>query len=199
MTLQTLRVPIHYDFASCLCYIAHRVLDRLAPDLAELDLELHWTPLDLTRLTHWERGAPLEGSGRENVRRVSNELEVPLVIPPRWLDSRPAMAVALVLEGSARETSWRERVWTAIYEEGRDPGTPDEFARIARDLDLAGDAPSNQGSLEALESRTREAHACGVTGVPTLMLDGWPLGGIHADATMRSMLARFAARKRMPA
>ena len=196
--MQTLRVPIYYDFASCLCYVAHRVLDRLAEDLAELDLELRWTPLDLTRLTHWERGAPLEGSGRENVCRVSSELEVPLVIPPCWLDSRPAMAVALALEGSPREAAWRERVWTAIYDEGRDPGAPDEFSRIARDLGLEADPASDRGSLEALEARTREAHASGVTGVPTLLLDGWPLSGIPADATMRSMLARFAARERQP-
>lgn len=194
--MQTLELPIHYDFASSLCYIAHRVLERIAPDLDELGLELRWTPLDLTRLTEWERGAPLQGSGRENVRRVSRELEVPLAIPTHWLDSRRAMAVSLALEGGGRESTWRERVWTAIYEEGRTLESPEELARLARELELDPALLSRDDSLEALDARTREAHARNVTGVPTLMFDEWPLGGIHPDDTMRSMLGRFAARKR---
>jgi predicted DsbA family dithiol-disulfide isomerase len=34
-------------------------------------------------------------------------------------------------------------------------------------------------------------------GVPTFMLDEWPIGGIQEDATMRSFLRRWAARKRL--
>ena len=191
-----LQVPVYYDFASSLCYIAHRVLGRLAEDWAALDLELRWVPLDLTRLTHWERGAPLEGTGRENVCRVSDELQVPLRIPAQWIDSRRAMGVALALSDSNQEKAWRERVWTAIYEEGIDLSTPGHFERIASDLGLDTDRLGDPGWTDALEETTRQAHRSGVTGVPTLMFDEWPLGGIHPDATMQSMLRRFAARKR---
>ena len=42
---------------------------------------------------------------------------------------------------------------------------------------------------------TKLAQEAEVTGVPTLMLDGWPIGGIQDDATMLAVLRRYASRK----
>ena len=190
-----LRVPVHYDFASSLCYVAHRVLGRVLPEIEALGIELVWTPLDLTRLSGWRRGAEMNADARENVLRVSRELDVPLVIPPSWMNSLGAMAVALGLERSPKEVAWRERVWSAVYEEGRSLDEPDLLERLARDLAL--DPPRIDGRrLDRVEVRTLEAIEARVTAVPTVMLDGWPLGGIQEDETMHSLFARYAARKR---
>ena len=117
-TLEPLRVRVDYDFASSLCYVAHRRMDRLRRPLEELGIALEWSPLDLSRITGWRRGAEMDETRRANVLRVSRELAVPLRIPRTWQDSRRAHAIALVAPQERRVT-WRERVFTAVYEEGR--------------------------------------------------------------------------------
>ena len=110
-----LRVPVHYDFASSLCYVAHRVVARMGDFLGEIGLELEWTPVDLTHLTGWRRGAPIDPDRAEDVRQIARSLEVPIRMPGHWLDSRAAGAVALhVAEQPRLEATWRERVFTAI-------------------------------------------------------------------------------------
>ena len=34
-----------------------------------------------------------------------------------------------------------------------------------------------------------------IVGVPTFLLDGWPLGGIQEEFTMRSLLQRFVRKR----
>ena len=60
-----LEILVHYDFASSLCYIAHRVMVRMADEIEELGLDLVWRPLDLTRLTGWRRGDPMHDPARQ--------------------------------------------------------------------------------------------------------------------------------------
>ena len=60
-------VPLYYDFASTLCYVAHRVLQRMEGELAELALELVWTPVDLVRLTGWPRDAEIRFAVRSSL------------------------------------------------------------------------------------------------------------------------------------
>ncbi|MCG8589071.1 MAG: DsbA family protein [Proteobacteria bacterium] len=187
-------VPVYYDFASSLCYVAHRVLERMAPTLAELQLALQWTPLDLTRITGWRRGAHVEGPRRANALRVARELQVSVRMPTAWLDSRASGALALRLEGDPRAVTWRERVFSAAFEEGRDIGDPEEHARLLRELELEpGDAESG---ARALDEATRSAVEAGVTGVPTFLLGEWPFGGIQTDDTMRHVLTRYARKAR---
>jgi predicted DsbA family dithiol-disulfide isomerase len=193
---RVLRIPVHYDFASSLCYVAHRVMQRMAGELEALQIELEWTPVDLTRIAVWRRGDAIEGIRRDNALRVARELDVPVRMPSRWMDSRPAMAAALALDGTGREATWRERVWTAVYEEGRMLDEPGELERLGRELELDVAPLVDPPHVEALEVRTLCALEAEVTGVPTFVLNGWPLGGIQAEATMRSILERFAARKR---
>ena len=191
-----LRVPLYYDFASTLCYVAHRVLERMKGDLHELGVELVWSPLDLTQLTGWNRGDAVEGKRRENALRVARELKVDLRMPDHWIDSRPLHAVGLALEGTPAEVTWRERVFSAVYEEGRPADEPAELERLGRDLALDAPALNTRRQREALEVRTLLAAEAGVTGVPTFMLGEWPIGGIQEESTMRSLLGRYVARQR---
>ena len=186
-------VVIHYDFASSLCYVAHRVMERMGPVLVELGLELRWRPLDLTMLSHWRRGDEMSDLARSNTARVARELDVPLRIPGRWMDSRAAMAVALRLGGSEREPTWRERVWSAVYEEGLDLDEERTVERLAQELDLDLDSLLDARALEAVEVETLLATEANVSGVPTFMLGEWPLGGIQDEQTMRSVFRRYAA------
>jgi len=191
-----LRVGVYYDFASSLCCVAHRVMQRLADDLDALALELVWTPLDLSRLARWPRGAPIEGYRRENALRVARELDVAVRMPGQWPDSRAANRVALALAGTVHEPAWRERVFSALHEEGRSLDDPGTLEALARDLQLDLSALLRAADPDALDAATERARAAEVTGVPTFMLAHWPIGGIQEPDVMRSLLGRWAARQR---
>ncbi len=186
-------IPVYYDFASSLCYIAHRVMERMRGEIDELGLWLRWTPIDLTRLSGWRRGDKFEGARRDNALRVARELGVSLLLPERWRDSREAGGMALLLAGSERERVFRERVWHEVYQSGRSLDDADWLAGLARELDVAR---AGREGLERLVLNTIEAAESEVTGVPAFVLGGWPLGGIQEDATMRSLFTRYAAKRR---
>jgi predicted DsbA family dithiol-disulfide isomerase len=188
-------IPVYYDFASTLCYVAHRVMERMAPALDALALELRWSPVDLTGITGWRRNDPVEGARRENALRVARELAVAVRMPTRWLDSRRPMAIGLALAGTRLEPAWRERVWSAIYEEGRALDEPGELERVAAEMNV-DPALASERRLVELDDRTVIAREAEVTGVPTFMLGAWPLGGIQDEQSMRLILERFAARQR---
>ena len=193
---RTLWIPLYYDFASSLCYVTHRVLERMAGDLSALEIQFEWKPVDLTRLTGWRRGAPVPPDRAINVTRVSRELEVPLHMPPTWLDSRVAASVAIALGPGAREISWREQIWTAVYQEGRFDDLASAVTVLLPDLGWTLEDEALARGGEQLEQLTREAHEQMVTGVPTFMLESWPFGGIQNEDTMRSILTRFALKRR---
>ncbi len=184
-------IPVYYDFASTLCYVTHRAMQRLAADLELLGIRLAWRVLDLTLITGWPRGAPVDGARRDKARRIAQELHVPVRVPAVWQDSRRANAVALALTGSDKEAGWRERVWTAMYEEGCDPADDTALMRWVEELALDRTTVTDPAWLVALEHETRRARDAGVTGLPTFMLGRWPMGGIQDDNTMRALLGRF--------
>jgi predicted DsbA family dithiol-disulfide isomerase len=191
------RVPLFYDFSSTICYFTHRVLGRLAPELAALGVALDWWPIDLVGITVWRRGEPYELDRKSNLERLSRELDVPVVMPSHWMDSRPAMGVALDLAASpADEERWRAAVWSWVYEHGRMLDTARALDEIAAQAALSIAEPSSR-ALQEVERRTMQAHAAGVRGVPTFLLDVWPVGiGIQQPDTMLDFLRRFAAKKR---
>jgi predicted DsbA family dithiol-disulfide isomerase len=192
---QRLTIPVHYDFASTICFVAHRVLERMGDDLEAMGVALEWRPLDLVGITGWRRGAVVEGPRRQNALRVADELGVSARMPPAWLDSRPAHAVVLALAGGPKAAAWRERVWSAVFEEGRDIGTEGEVARLAVDLAIDVQALGRLDDFAALEAETAAAREAEVTGVPTFHL-GFPLGGIQEPCTMKLLFQRWVERNR---
>jgi predicted DsbA family dithiol-disulfide isomerase len=171
-------------------------MERMAGELEEIGIDLDWSPIDLVRITGRARGAVVEGPRRDNALHVAQDLGVSLKMPALWIDSREVNAVALALAGTDREPTWRECVFSAIYEEGRSPDRADFLDSLDRELDLDARALCTPEKLTALDDATRKAHRSEVTGVPTFMLDRWPFGGIQEIATMRSFLGRWAAKKR---
>jgi predicted DsbA family dithiol-disulfide isomerase len=197
--LEPLRVRVYYDFASSLGYVAHRVMERMAHDLEEFGIVLDWTPLDLSRITGWPRGAVVDDSRRANVLRVARELSVSIRMPVHFVDSRAANALALAFAGTDREPAWRERVYSAIHEQGRCIEDADVLASLARDLGFEIDAACEVERRAELERVSLAARAEQVTGVPTFMLGGWPVGGIQEESVMRSLLGRWAEKTRRAA
>ena len=176
--------------------MAHRALARWQPQLEDIGIELAWTPVDLCALLGWPREFEMPDDRRANAQRIADELEVAVTVPRLWHDSRLAGAIAIALERSGREASWRERVFTAHFEQGLRLEDRESCARAARELELDLDALDLEAAQRELSRRTEEAVARQVTGVPTYMLAGWPLGGIQPEKTTLSMLGRWARRQR---
>lgn len=191
-----LQILVYYDFASTLSYVAHRVMQRLADDLELLEIALLWRPIDLTRITGWRRGQAIGGPRRDNVLQMAAALGVPVRMPARWIDSRPASAVALALSGSAAEAVWRERIWRAVFQEGCDLADPGDVPRLAAEVGIDPGDCTSPTALVPVDAETRAAYEAQVNGVPTFMLGRWPLGGIQEVDTMRAMFARWAHRER---
>ena len=191
-----LRVPLHYDFASTLCCVAHRSLPTLADELERLRIEFIWTPLDLASLLGWRRGAAVHAERRQHALDIAAEMGVALRAPTHWIDSRRALAVGLTLGPGPREITWRERVFTAVYDEGRSIESEADLAPLTRELGLELDPHAVEAGLQSLASHTAAARAAEITGVPTFMIGSWPLGGVQTDETMRLVLRRWADKQR---
>ena len=89
---------------------------------------------DLARICGWRRGARIQTPSRDSVLRVMQELNVDAQMPTRWMDSRLAHSISLDLARTPAEIAWRERVWSAIYEEGRVVQNTEEVHRLIADL-----------------------------------------------------------------
>jgi predicted DsbA family dithiol-disulfide isomerase len=192
-----LHVAIHYDFASTLCYVAHRIVERMSSYLDEIDVEPIWTPIDLAPIMRWTRGMQVSADRRLHIQQIADSLDVDVLVPTIWHDSRSVAATAIVLERDpARAASWRERVFTCAYEEARPCDDAGQIAQMQRELSVELDPALQADALDELERRTRRAAKEMVTGVPTFMLGEWPFGGIQEEDTMRSLLGRWAKKQR---
>src|SRR5262245_40304048 len=49
-------IRVHYDFASTIAYVAHRVLEQMSDELEAIGVVLDWRPIDLVAITGWRRG-----------------------------------------------------------------------------------------------------------------------------------------------
>ncbi|MEE2775980.1 MAG: DsbA family protein [Acidobacteriota bacterium] len=188
-------IPVYFDFASTVCFFTDRVLARLQPQLADADIQLLWSPIDLTVLTGWLRGKTFDDPRRTHIRRLSDELAIPVEAPTCWMDSRPALATAVTLVGTD-EVRWRTAVWQRVYQEGHSLDEPNFLEEAAEAAGLVVPPPGSAAFTD-VERRSVEADELGVLGVPTFLLDAYPLGfGIQDEATMLALLVRFAEKKR---
>lgn len=191
-----LRAPVYYDFASTLCYVAHRFFAELEPELDALGISLDWQPLDLAELCGWRRGVHVDESRLANAERVAREFGVAVRPLPVWPDSRDALAAAHVLGSNPRGASFRERVFVAVFEERRDLDAPGAVASFARDLGIELDTHALATARAALERFAHEAAGSGVTGLPTIMLDTFPFPGVQTRETTLLVLERWARKQR---
>ena len=202
-----LEVFVYYDFASCLSYVAHRVLARLDDQLAEDRIDLRWKAIDLTGIGRFQRGRLLDPERRRSLIEVATALDVELDPPARWPDSRLAGEVAATFDMAidrgldrAVEREWRQAAFAAFYEQ---VDVADAVEHLFHDFERRGHfgthgvaSVDDLAAGRRLAAATRSAVAAGVEGAPTLMFDAFPLCGIHDEATMLGMIQRYARRRR---
>lgn len=186
-------VPVYYDYASSLCYVAKKVMERLQGELA---IELLWKGVQISRRHHgWKNGEMIGEEAKGKIFRVARETGVALRAPERWLDSSYALEGAEFAREQGKFQEYHDTVFAAIFEEGVDIGDLSTLLALAESIGLSGEKLEQALMTGALTSKVKENEAeaatFGVVGYPTFLLGEFPLIGIQPAETMRLLIQRY--------
>jgi len=189
-------IPVYFDYASSLCYIAWRIAAQLA---AEVDVEFRWRPIHIAaQRPTWRPGGQIGGDSRTKIERVAQETAITLRIPKRWLDSRAALEGALFAEEYGCVPDYHREVFTAAYEREDDIGDRTVLVRAAAKAGLPigrfMEFVATRRGAAPLARICEEAHQLGVAGYPTFLLGEFPLTGIQPVETMKLLVTRHIER-----
>jgi predicted DsbA family dithiol-disulfide isomerase len=186
-------IPIYYDYASSLCYIAKKVMEQLQ---GKLEIELLWKGVQIARRHQgWKNGEMIGDEAKGKIFRVARETGVTLRVPDRWLDSSSALEGAEFAKEHGKFTQYHDAVFSAVFEDGEDIGDLPTLLGIAENVGLPLSELAialKEGMFTSCVKETEaEAHTFQVVGYPTFMLGAFPLIGIQPAKTMRLLIQRY--------
>ena len=186
-------IPIYFDYASTLCYIAWRIVHELE---AELGFEAMWKGVPIALRDHRAKaGRTLGELERQKVLMVAAETGIPVAPPSQWIDSTAALEGSEVARDAGVFRAYHDAVFRAAFEDRSDIAQPAVLDALAERAGL--DAAQFRAVLESramaprIEAYRREADEFSALGYPTFILGDYPLIGIQPIATMRQVIARF--------
>jgi len=188
-------IPIFFDYASTLCYVAWRIVRELEP---ELGFEALWKGVPI-RLRDGGAGPgrALGAIERMKVMTVIAETGVQVAPPEHWIDSDAALIGSeLAREANANAfAAYHEGVFRAAFEDRRDIAGLCALTEIAAAAGLEPDGFRegivNRRTADRIAGNKREADRFCALGYPTFILGDFPLIGIQPKDTMRLLLRRF--------
>jgi len=188
-------IPIFFDYASSLCYIAWRITGQLR---AELPIEPLWKGVPITMRNRGVHPGMSVGPGdMAKVLSVSAETEIAVEPPPRWLDSNAALQGAELARRAGAFDAYHDAVFRAAFEERLDIGRLEVLEELAARVGM--DRVRFRGDIERgamadqIAEHKREADEFSAIGYPTFLLGDFPLIGIQPIETMRLLFERFIA------
>lgn len=191
-------IPIYYDYASSLCYVAKKVMEQLD---GQLDIALAWKGVQIARRHEgWKNGEMIGDEARGKIFRVASETGVVLRVPDRWLDSAYALKGAEFAKEQGQFPAYHTAVFTAVFEEGKDIGDLPTLLSVAESIGLSAAALERALQAGTFTARIKETEAeaatFGIVGYPTFMLGAFPLIGIQPAETMRLLIQRYVDQAR---
>jgi predicted DsbA family dithiol-disulfide isomerase len=191
-------VPIYYDYASSLCYVAKKVMEQLE---GQLEIELRWKGVQISRRhPGWKNGEMIGDEARGKIFRVAQETGVVLQVPARWLDSAYALEGAEFAREHGKFAEYHSAVFAAAFEEGGDISDLPTLLGLAEGMGLPVaelEHALRTGALrERIKANETEATTFGIVGYPTFMLGAFPLIGIQPAETMRLLIQRYVDKAR---
>jgi len=191
-------IPIYYDYASSLCYVAKKVMEQLH---GKLEIELLWKGVQIARRHQgWKNGEMIGDEAKGKIFRVARETGVTLQVPDHWLDSAYALEGAEFAKEYDKFTEYHDAIFKAVFEDGKDIGGLFTLLRIAESVGLSPDgleATLKEGRFTNRVKETEaEAQRFQVVGYPTFMLGAFPLIGIQPAETMRLLIQRYIDKAR---
>jgi predicted DsbA family dithiol-disulfide isomerase len=191
-------IPIYFDYASTLCYIAWRIIGELR---LELDFEPLWKGVPIRWRNYASRpGNALGAVERAKIATVITETGVQVTPPERWIDSEAALLGSELAREAGVFEPFHDRVFRSAFELGLDISHLDRLAEFAAAAGMDSEV-FRQGIQERLTEpclieNKSEADRFSALGYPTFMLGEFPLIGIQPKQTMRLLLARFLSQRR---
>jgi predicted DsbA family dithiol-disulfide isomerase len=111
-------IPIYFDYASTLCYVAWRIVIELE---RELGFEPLWKGVPIrTRDRHSRPGNRLNEIERMKIANVIAECGVAVTPPEYWIDSSTALEGAELAREGRHFAQYHADVFRAVFETRRD-------------------------------------------------------------------------------
>ena len=191
-------IPVYFDYASTLCFVAWRAV---APLETRLDVMLRWLPVHIAaQSAAITPGTAIPPEVRDRVQRVAADLGVAVRVPERWLDSRAALEGAVFADRAGRARAYHEGLFRAIYEAGQDLADRRTLVRVAGEAGLPigtfMEFIATRKGAPQLAANADDARQRGVAGYPAFLLGDCPLTGIQSPETMEMLVGRHLARVR---
>jgi predicted DsbA family dithiol-disulfide isomerase len=186
-------IPIYFDYASTLCYVAWRIVRDLEAELAFLPL---WKGVPIRLRDGRARpGNPLGAIERMKVMTALAETGIAVQPLEQWVDSGPALEGAELAREAGMLPLYHERVFRALFDDRADISHLDLLVQIASECGLDGrcfraDLASGR-MAPRIAANKQEADRLSALGYPAFILGDFPLIGIQPIATMRLLLRRF--------
>jgi predicted DsbA family dithiol-disulfide isomerase len=193
LTVSKVVIPIYFDYASTLCYIAWRIVSQLE---AELEIDPLWKGVPIS-IRDFKARAGLEVGSREyqKVMITAAETGVPVTIPKNWIDSDAALRGSELAREARCFPAYHAAVFRAAFDEHRDISNHNVLADIARDAGIDREQFVADLKAERMASRIaenkREADGFSALGYPTFILGDFPMTGIQPIETMRLVFTRY--------
>jgi predicted DsbA family dithiol-disulfide isomerase len=186
-------IPIYFDYASTLCYVAWRITSQLE---SELEIEALWkgVPIKL-RDRRAAAGRDLSPSEREKVAIVAAETGISVIPPEHWLDTKAALEGSELAREAGVFAAYHELTFRAAFEDRQDIGNLAVVARIAaqsgmNERQFRAEITSGRMAPKIAENK-HEADRFSALGYPTFILGDFPLIGIQPIDTMRLLFRRY--------
>lgn len=169
---ETTKVKLFFNFRSPYCYIASKTLFAIVDDY---HTEFDWKPLGgWTGRSAPDRAKVKIPLVRQDIRRITKKMGIPMNPPPITTDPTKAGAGSLLAEQRGLLREYLVAIMDKEWAEGQDIGDPDVIASVGDEIGLdtqelrdAIEAPAN---LDRMEQNWQEAQAMGVFGVPTFVV-----------------------------
>jgi 2-hydroxychromene-2-carboxylate isomerase len=163
---------LYFNFRSPYCYIASKTLFRIYDDF---HANLVWRPLGgWSGRSSPERAKVKVPLTRQDVRRITAKMGIPMNPPPISTDPTIAGAGSLLAEKEGLLREWIVEVMRAEWADGLDIGDEqvllDVGERIGLDCEALRSAFTDAGYLKQLEDNWSEAQELGLIGVPSFRI-----------------------------
>ena len=170
--INSVDVSVFFNFRSPYCYIASKTMFRI---FDEYCAHLVWRPLGgWSGRSSPERAKVKVPLTRQDVRRITARMGIPMNPPPITTEPTRAGAASLLAEERGLLRPWIVEVMRAEWAQGRDIGDPAVLADVGRTVGL--DAQELAASLDdpdrhaVLEKNWVEAQGLGLIGVPSFQI-----------------------------
>lgn len=165
----SIEVKLYFNFRSPYCYIASKTLFRIYD---EFHADLVWRPLGgWSGRSSPERAKVKVPLTRQDVRRITAKMGIPMNPPPITTDPTIAGAASLLAEERGLLREWIVETMRAEWASGLDIGDEEVLFAVGESVGLDRQSLQaafvNDAYLQQLEANWSEAQSLGLIGVPS--------------------------------